>query len=178
MRYPNLNSIVRWHSFGIPTFADHAGVTIELFEEVLKGGEELSDMELFGIVRLVGIPFGVLKQPKVIFMNNKKFQHCQKVEDLQERYQLIKSLRTREGYERNTDLVVAGQALEDFVRAFEQGNGTYCRYKTVLDKIKWNEWLYLNNDVRKPRGLKNAPATDQSTQGANKTQHHYNAGGA
>ena len=168
MKYPNLNSIVRWHSYGTQTFADHAGVARELFDAVLEGEEELTDRELMGIVRLVHIPFGVLKQPEAIFMNNKKFQHCQKVKDLQERYELIKLLRTRAGFERNTDLVVAGQALEDFVRAFEQGKGSYCRYKAIIARIEWNEWLYRHRDIaEKPRGLnKKAPATDQSTQGA------------
>lgn len=98
MKYPNLNSIVRWHSYGIPAFADHAGVTRELFEEVLKGEEELTDMELMGIVRLVHVPFGVLKQPKLIYMDNKKFQHRKKVEDLQKGYEYIKFLRTQERF--------------------------------------------------------------------------------
>ena len=92
MKYPNLNSIVKWHSYHSSTFADHAGVTRELFDAVLEGKEDLTDEEFGRISGLVNIPVGLLIQPHIVRLNNKKFQHRKKVDDLAYRYETIKCL--------------------------------------------------------------------------------------
>lgn len=153
-KYPNLNSIVLWHPYHSSTFASHAEVTPELFEAVLKGDEGLTDDEFRRISRLVNIPVGLLKQPYIARLNNKKFQHRKKVDDLAYRYETIKCLRTKKGYGNCSDLRITGEALEDFIKAFEDHGSTFCRYRAVLYRIEWQEWLYIHRDGRKPRGLK------------------------
>ena len=153
MKYPNLNSIVKWHSYHSSTFADHSGVTRELFDAVLEGKEDLTDEEFGRISRLVNIPVGLLIQPHIVRLNNKKYQHRKKISDLVERYEHIKLLRTNEGFGNCSDLRIAGEALEDFVKAFEKVGSNYCRYKAVLYRIEWNERLYWHSDRKKVRGL-------------------------
>ena len=154
MKYPNLVSLVYWHSYGTPTFADHAGVTRELFQAVLEGDEELTDGELLGISRLVHIPLGLLKCPKMQYLYVERFQHSRKIIDLAERYNRIRKLRCKIGKGNCTDLKLAYQAVSDIVKDFDKnGKVSYCRYRAALERVTWNEWLYRNSDKKKVRGL-------------------------
>ena len=169
MKYPNLNSLIKWHSYGLPTFADHANVTTDLLEAVLKGKEELTFSELWGIARLVGIGVGVLIQPKMACMRKHKYQHRAKVCDVIRRYNTIKNFRLdkRNGVA-DRDLYDAHVAVGKMIEYFNEDILSYCHYFAVVKKIEWNVWLYANSHcARPPRGLRNkkAPATDQSTQG-------------
>lgn len=169
MKYPNLNSLIKWHSYSLPTFADHANVTTDLLEAVLKGKEELTFSELWGIARLVGIDVGVLIQPKMAHMRKHKYQHQVKISDAVYRYNTIKNFRLdkRNGAD-DAALYSAHVAVGKMIEYFNEDVLSYCHYFAVIKKIEWNEWLYANSDcARPPRGLRNkkAPATDQSTQG-------------
>lgn len=168
--YPNLVSLVAYHSYGLPTFADHANITSDLLEAALFYGEPLSIGELNGIARLTNTPLGMLMQPDMKYLYRRKFQHWQKVQDLIESFNRISELRNRAGNGRDSNLVDAYKALQSLIDAFNDGKCQYCMYRAVLDRVDWNWWLYYHSDkARKPRELKKAPATDQSTHGANKT---------
>jgi len=159
MKYPNLTSIVHWHSYHWTTFADHAEVTRELFEAVLEGNEELTDDEFRRISRLVNIPVGLLKQPEMKYLYRRRFQHHQKIVALVERFNIILELRNEIGKGDDIDLKYTYRQVESLINHFEEFKSvSYCRYLAVLASIEWNEWLYWNIDRKKVRGLKKSTA--------------------
>lgn len=168
MKYPNLNSLIKWHSYGLPAFAEHANVTTDLLEAVLRGEEELTASELWGIARFVGIDVGVLTQPELILMNIGKYQHWVKINDVLHRFYAIRDLRIKKCGKADTDLESVAYAVGCLVKNAEKGTASYCQYFAVIEELERNEWLYTHKDcASRPRGLRNkkAPATDQSTQG-------------
>lgn len=153
MKYPNINELVHWNYYGIPAMADHAGVTTELFEAVLKGQEELTDEELTGLSRLVNIPVGVLKQPQMAKMDCNKFQHCVKVLVLEEYFDFVKEKRTEQGQVDSLEIKSARKWLDLYIQYFQDGKGSYCGFRAVLHRIQQNMQLY-QMDLKQPRGLK------------------------
>ena len=154
MFYPNLESLVQWHSYSSVTFADHAGVTMELFDAVLAGNEELTDEEFYRISRLVNIPVGLLKHPELQILKRRKCQHHQKIIALADRFNFIQELRSEIGKGDDIDLKDAFRHGHALIKDFERsGEVSYCRYLAVLHRIKWNEWLYFHIDRKKVRGL-------------------------
>ena len=153
MNYPNIRELVRWNFYGIPAMADHAGVTTDLFYAVLKGQEELTEEELKGLARLVDVPVGVLKLPYTVKLDSNKFQHIMKVLFLEEYYEFVKELRISQGQGNHPVLRNADIHLYMYLQHFKDGNGSYCGYKAVLHKIRWNMQLY-HMDLKQPRGLK------------------------
>ena len=153
MNYPNIRELVRWNYYGVPAMADHAGVTTDLFYAALNGEEELTEEELKGLAGLVDIPVSVLKMPYKIKLDSNKFQHIMKVLDLEEYFEFAKVLRTSQGQGSHLDLRDAEIYLNMYLQHFKDGNGSYCGYKAVLHKIRWNMQLY-QMDLKQPRGLK------------------------
>lgn len=75
MKYPNLAEVYRWHPYSDATFANHAEVTIRLFNEVIYGDEVLTFKEMYKIARLIEMPVSALLCPKLIMLKKDNFKH-------------------------------------------------------------------------------------------------------
>lgn len=75
MNYPNLKELIECHPYTIETFASHANVTIKVLKAAFDGKEELTQSELYGIVKLTGFPYNALIYPKLILMDNRRYRH-------------------------------------------------------------------------------------------------------
>lgn len=137
MSYHNIAELLKYHPYGLPAYEDRAGVTDELFREAVFGKEELLDKEILGISKLVGVPTWILKADDLVLMNNKKYQHREKIRDIKECVEIIE--REAEKGKKYPILFVQGigKALyEDYIKSFEAGKGSYCGFVGIKERIK------------------------------------------
>lgn len=82
MIYPNLVEMVKYHPYSTATLADHAGVTTELMEEVIKGNGDLLLKEKHKIAQLYQVRVRVLFLLKIIHLDKGNRRHVEMVEKL------------------------------------------------------------------------------------------------
>ena len=125
MSYPNLTLLVRYHPYSSCTMADHAGVTHELFLDVLDGKEELLPAELFGLSRLLNIPMSVLSFEKPIMLNPARRKHREMVRTV------LEAADEYSEYLDDWDRRYFGE----FENAFSKGKSSYMQYLALLERI-------------------------------------------
>lgn len=136
-KYPNLTELVKWHPYHISTFADHAGVTGRLFDEVINGDEELNFSEIVGIRRLVNIPIDVLICPKLIFMDKDNFKHKTMINKIKitlnsiNEYYLKGDDWAKFHIEERRYIEMYKNLVDDFLH----NKATYCRYLGIKKRF-------------------------------------------
>ncbi len=153
--YPNLVELYKYHPYHYSTFADHAGVTPELYLEALKGNEELTFKELSGVARLTNIPIGVITCPKLIMMNKINRKHQGMIKQQSEALHKIQYYQERGNSDAVRFMKYCGR--ENLVRlgqAFERDCASYCWYLGVQEEI---DQVFLSVQAKekkvKARGL-------------------------
>ena len=80
--YPNFAEIINFHPYHITSFASFADVTVELLKAGIIGQEKLEETEIFNIARYAGLPYTVLKCPRMIYLYKSRYRHRQMIQSL------------------------------------------------------------------------------------------------
>lgn len=157
MIYPNLNEMVKYHPYHISTLADHAGVTTELMEEVVRGNEELSLEEALGIARLYNVKLEILFLPKLIRMDKQNRKHQRMVSELMSFLPVIHKYQMEGSQEAEIFMRYGRIDLVNLELYFLDNRATYCQYLGVKERVE-QALLFIRNEQRKPRGLERRAA--------------------
>lgn len=162
MKYPNLTEVYRWHPYSDATFADHAGITIRLFHEVIEGDEFLEFMEMYNIGRLIGMPLGALFCPKLIMLNKDNYKHRNMANGIAEALECMNKYRAEgnKGVIRYIDMYNCDAMCESFLNAFANNKATYSRYIGVKARID-STLLFIRCDEHN-RILRDLPTNEKA----------------
>lgn len=154
MKMLNLYALIKYHPYHSSSFAEHADVTSELLWAAIQGEEELTPLEIFGIVRLTSVPSSVITCPKLIWLDRSSYRHRMMVQKLDAKLALIRDA-AKNGDEdacyfvRQGGLEQGDSLISDFQ---DKGKVLYCRYLGTLAFAD----IFGGLRTHKPRGLKAA----------------------
>ncbi len=137
MKYPNLTEVYRWHPYSDATFADHAGITTRLFNEVIKGDEELTFNEMLNIERLIKMPVSALFCPKLIMLSKDNLKHRAMADKVRDALNTINEqliIGDKEVKE-EINLTRCNIRCENFLKDFHNNKVTYGRYIGIKEYI-------------------------------------------
>lgn len=154
IRMLNLFALIKYHPYHSSSFAEHADVTSELLWAAIQGEEELTPLEIFGIVRLTGVPSGVITCPSLIWLDKSSYRHRMMVYRLAEKLDAIRAAAMSGNedacyFVRQGGLEQGDSLISDFQ---DKGKVLYCRYLGTLA----NADIFGGLKAHKPRGLKAA----------------------
>lgn len=152
MIYPNLIEMVKYHPYHISTLADHAGVTTELMEEVVRGNEELSLEEALGIARLYNVQLEVLFLSKLIRMDKENKEHQRMVKELIDWLPVIHEYQLKGSQEAETFMRHGRIYLVNLELFFRDDRATYCQYLGVKQRVE-QALSFIRNEQSQPRRL-------------------------
>ncbi len=124
--YPNLAEFIQYHPYSIGTFADHANVTLEVFEGILNSREELAVDEALNLAHFCEIPFGVLTSHELSMIT---------VED-KDSQQMIKDLSVRADRCASAPAIDAVKKLRE---DFDHGLASYCQLRATASRVEFAE---------------------------------------
>lgn len=134
-KYPNLAELTKYHPYPVWTCADHAGVTVEVYEQVLNNGEELTADEAINLAGLYEVPAEMLFSSELIMLDPEEKDLVKYLIDSASAYR-SPSLRT---------------ALDALASDFSKGRATYSQFVAARYRVRFVE---NQNAVRRMRGMK------------------------
>lgn len=125
----NLYELIKYHPYHSSSFAEHANVTQELLLAAIQGEEELTPYEIYGIVRLTGVPRGVITCPRMIWLESKSCRHRKMVLCLTEKLKMISAAAGEGNKDAGYFVLKNGpEQSEKLINDFwNKGKVTYCR---------------------------------------------------
>lgn len=151
MGYPNLKALIENHPYNILSFADHAGVTVELLEAALDGKKELHAGELYGIARLTGVPCSALDCQKLIMLDMKRWRHGIMAAEIDDLYFRLVSMAKEGNRTAEKHLEQADEAHECFLGAVYANKLSYCHYLGVKERLQ--DYISFARPKREKRGI-------------------------
>lgn len=149
----NLYELIKYHPYHSSSFAEHANVTQELLLAAIQGEEELTPYEIYGIVRLTGVPRGVITCPRMIWLESKSCRHRKMVLCLTEKLKMISAAAGEGNKDAGYFVLKNGpEQSEKLINDFwNKGKVTYCRYLGVMAFVDMIlRWMLKEG----PRGLR------------------------
>ena len=134
--YPNLTALAIPHPYSYATFADHANVTTALFMRVLQGKEELTEKELAGISRLVGIDAAILGAPELIPFPNTDKDNIKEMTALVDFLEYCKRNASGRSVYFQKDIEETENSLKRLRDDFSGGKASYCEFLAIQAKVK------------------------------------------
>ncbi len=157
MRMLNLEELIKYHPYHIDSFAEDADVTSELLQAAIRGDEELTAREIFGIVRLSKVPFSVLTCPKLIELDKSSYRHQVMIWEFIKKYLTIHNAAMA-GDDNACYFAHFGglrdgmKLICDFVNG---GKVSYCRYLGLLAFVDMT-LDSMKRALHRPRGMEKA----------------------
>lgn len=151
--YPNLAEVINYHPYHITSFADFANVTVELLKAGIAGQERIEENEIFNIARYTGIPYSVLKCPKMIYLHKSRYRHQQMIDRLEKK--LYEIWEAQKSGSREADLYMRYSRINlvNMVLDFRNtGKVTYGRYLGILENLSQTIG-FIQSKRRKPRNI-------------------------
>lgn len=151
--YPNLAEIINYHPYHIISFASFADVTVELLKAGIMGRENLEESEIFNIARYAGLPYSVLKCPKMIYLYKSRYRHEQMIDRLEKK--LYEIWEAQKGGSKEADLYMryGRNGLVNMMLDFQNvGKVTYGRYLGILENLT-QAIEFIQSECRKPRDI-------------------------
>lgn len=155
-KYPNLGEVVKYHPYHICTFANHADVTMDLFQAALDGQEELHSDEIRKISKLIKTPVSVLSSPNRIMLDKNRFKHKQMISQLMSKRVYIRECFQSGSLEAETFMRRYWSQLDLFCVMFTHNQASYGRFIGIKERI--NQCLSsikVEQDMNK-RGLQSS----------------------
>ncbi len=151
--YPNLAEIINYHPYHIASFAGFAEVTVELLKAGIMGRESLEESEIFNIARYAGLPYSVLKCPKMIYLYKSRYRHQQMIESLEKKLYEIWEAQKNGSREADLYMRYGRLGLVNMMLDFQNtGKVTYGRYLGILENL--NQTIsFIQSERRKPRDI-------------------------
>ncbi|WP_283683261.1 hypothetical protein [Parablautia sp. Marseille-Q6255] len=147
----NLMELRNYHPYGTPAYADFANVTGELMKAVFAGKEDLTDTELAGISRYMGIPLGVLKCKNLIMLSKCNYKHCQMISELSEKLNDIWEMQKQGSHEADLFMQRRGRInLVNLELMFQQGRASYVQYLGVKAEVE-DTLLFIAHECKESR---------------------------
>ena len=151
--YPNFAEIINFHPYHITSFASFADVTVELLKAGIIGQEKLEETEIFNIARYAGLPYTVLKCPRMIYLYKSRYRHRQMIQSLDTK--LYKIWEAQKGGSKEADLYMRYRriGLVNMMLDFQNtGKVTYGRYLGVLENL--NQTIeFIQSERHKARDI-------------------------
>lgn len=151
--YPNLAEIVNYHPYHITSFAGFAEVTVELLKAGIIGVEELKETEILNIAKYAGLPYTVLKCPRMIYIQKNRYRHRQMIKRLEIKLHEIWEAQKDGSKEADLYMRCGRIGLVNMMLDFQNtGKVTYGRYLGILENL--NQTIeFIQAEHRKPRDV-------------------------
>lgn len=113
----------------------------------------MENTEIFNIARYAGIPYSVLKCPKVIYLYRSRYRHQQMIKGLEKKLYVIWEAQKSGSREADLYMRYSRSGLVNMILDFQNmGKVTYGRYLGNLEKI--NQTIgFIQSERRKPRDI-------------------------
>lgn len=134
-KYPNLVELAEYHPYPVWTCANHAGVTVEIYEQVLNDGEELTADEAINLAELYEIPVDTLFSSELVMLDPEEKDI---VESLTDYASICRSPSVR-------------AALDALAADFSKGHASYCQFVAARHRVDIDK---LRNTIRRVRGTR------------------------
>ena len=151
--YPNLAEIINYHPYHITSFAGFANVTVKLLKAGIAGQERIEENEIFNIARYTGIPYSVLKCPKMVYLHKSIYRHQQMIDRLEKKLCEIREAQKSGSREADLYMRYGRIDLVDMVLDFQNtGKVTYGRYLGILENL-CQTISFIQSKRHKPRDI-------------------------